>query len=503
MKHPPRQDSYPARLLRALCSAVIPGTGQLAAGAKRRGFILLGIFVVATLTGVVLLSRGTDAVLSWMVQPKILLGLFAANLAVLLVRTIAVIDAWITPKVGALEPRRPSRAGMAAVIGGLALLVALTVAPHVAAGYYALVSHDLLTSVFADGDTPTTVPTSPTTAVTEVSTTTVPPAPSTSATATTSRTTTTSETTTTTVFLPSGDDQRITVLLVGLDEGYGREGARADSINVASLDMTTGRVALFGIPRNIKRTPLGAKTAEALGMSDFPEILNGLYGEAREHPEIAPDGGDPGAEAIRETAELILGIPIDYYVVVNMLGLADLVDAFGGVDIRLKKTMHITYYPLAKGEGKTSYVFEAGVNHLNGLEALAFARNRRDSNDYVRMGRQRCILLGLLYQKGPAKLALRFQKIAAAIKENVKTNIPIDTLPALIRMRGDNDTDHMNALGYTPPDWETDRDSTGHYAPDIPRITRTVEAILRDPEGWLADHPALAAGSGECYMVEE
>jgi hypothetical protein len=77
---------------------------------------------------------------------------------------------------------------------------------------------------------------------------------------------------------------------------------------------------------------LGPKTAKALKMSTFPDIVNALYGAALEHPEIATDGGDPGREAIQETAELILGIPIDYYVVVNMLGLADLVDAFGGVD---------------------------------------------------------------------------------------------------------------------------------------------------------------------------
>jgi LCP family protein required for cell wall assembly len=510
-----RRDSYLARLARALCSAVIPGVGQLVAGVKSRGFALLGIFIVVTLTGAVLLSRGTDAVLSWAVQPKVLLGLFVVNLVIMLVRMIAVIDAWRTAKVGALKPTRPSRAGMAAVIGGLALILALTLAPHVAAGYYTLVSRDLLTSVFADGDgnasTSTAASTSPSTSTTMGSTTSSPSVtsthPSSGSTSTsgfpsTSGTTATSDTTTTTSPLDAGSDQRITILLIGLDEGYGREGARADSINVASLDMATGRVAMFGIPRNVKRTPLGPKTAKALKMSAFPDIINALYGAAQEHPEIATDGGDPGAEAIQETAQLILGIPIDYYVVVNMLGLSDLVNAFGGVDINLKTALHITYYPLAAGEGKTSYVFDVGINHLNGLEALAYSRDRRDSNDYVRMGRQRCVLMGLLYQKSASSLALRFPKIAAAIKKNVKTNIPLDTLPELIRMRGAIKTEQMIALGFTPPDWVTDKDATGHYAPDIPRITRAVQAILKNPDQWLADHPAFAAaGSSDCYAV--
>jgi polyisoprenyl-teichoic acid--peptidoglycan teichoic acid transferase len=509
------QDSYLARLLRALCSAVIPGVGQLVAGVKSRGFAMLGVFVVVTLAGVVILSRGTDAILSWAVQPKVLLGLFIVNLVIMLVRLIAVIDAWRTAKVGMLEPARPSRAGMATVIAGLVLILVLTLAPHVVAGYYTLVSRDLLTSVFAEGDgnasTSTLASTPPSTSTTigstsssAAATSTDPSAGSTSTSAAppTSGTTATSETTTTTVPLDLGGDDRISVLLIGLDEGYGREGARSDSMNVVSLDTATGKVAMFGIPRNVKRTPLGPKTAAALKMSTFPDILNALYGAAEAHPEIATDGGDPGAEAIQETAELILGIPIDYYVVVNMLGLADLVDAFGGVDIKLKTALHITYYPLAAGDGKTSYVFKVGVNHLNGLQALAFSRDRRDSNDYVRMGRQRCVLMGLLYQKSAASLMLRFPKIAAAIKKNVKTNIPIDTLPDLIRMRGDIKTDQMIALGFTPPDWVMDPDSTGHYSPNIRLITFTVDAILNDPDTWLASHKAFAtAGSSECYAA--
>ncbi len=509
-----RQDSYPGRLLRALYSAVIPGVGQLVAGFRRRGLALLGLFIVVTLTGVVLLSRGTDAVLSWVVRPDVLLGLFVVNLVIMLVRLVAVIDAWRTPKAETRGPARPSRTGMTVIVGGLALILALTLAPHVVAGYYTLVSRDLLTSVFTDGDEGSTestaAPSAPTTSTTPGSSSTSTSdrssasSTSTSEAPSTSQSTSTSGATTTTSAVDLGGDERITVLLIGLDEGYGRQGARADSINVATLDLATGRVAMFGIPRNVKRTPLGPKTAEALNMTSFPEILNGLYGAAQKHPEIATDGGDPGAEAIRETAELILGLPIDYYVVVNMLGLVDLVDAFGGVDVNLTKAMHITYFPLGEGEGKTSYVFEAGINHLSGLEALAFARNRSDSNDYVRMGRQRCVLMGLLHQKSAATLTLRFPKIAAAIKKNVKTNIPLDALPDLIRLRSSIKTDQMIALGFTPPDWVTDRDATGHYSPDIPLITRTVAAILLDPDQWLADHKAFAgAAADDCYSVGE
>ncbi len=55
----------------------------------------------------------------------------------------------------------------------------------------------------------------------------------------------------------------MTILLIGTDAGYGRTGARSDSMNIATMDIKTGRVAMFGLPRNTGNTPLGAKTAAA------------------------------------------------------------------------------------------------------------------------------------------------------------------------------------------------------------------------------------------------
>jgi hypothetical protein len=83
---PRPRDGYPARLLRALYSAIIPGVGQLVAGVRRKGFVLLGIFLLVSLAGVVILTRGTDAILTWVVQPKVLLALLGVNVVIMLVR---------------------------------------------------------------------------------------------------------------------------------------------------------------------------------------------------------------------------------------------------------------------------------------------------------------------------------------------------------------------------------------------------------------------------------
>lgn len=481
-------DTYPRRLGRAFLSLLVPGLGQLLAGARRRGLAMVVLVALVLVAAAVVLSRGVDNILSYLVQPKVLLGLMGFNILLLLFRVYALIDAYLTDKPGVFSPPRPRGFRLGLVGLGLALLLVITVVPHAVAGYYAAISHSLVTSVFA-GDSGGSGDTS-----------------STSGTSGTGSSTTGRSTTSSTAPLDWGSDERMTVLLIGSDRGYGRKGARADSINVASIDLKTGNVALFGIPRNVAQTPLGEKTAKALRKATYPDIINSLYTVGWQHPELAPEGGDPGAEAVRETASLILGIPIDYYAVVDMMGLVDMVDALGGVTLRLSKPMNITYAPLEEGGEKTSYHFPAGVQHMNGLEALAFARNRSDSDDYSRMARQRCILMALLDQNGVAELTLRFPRIASAIKKNLRTDIPVDALPTLIKLRSKLNTESMISVGFVPPDYISGRTAERYPILDLAKVRQTVRTVLQHPEEWLAAHapaPTSGASSNSCWKISD
>lgn len=466
------RDSYLARLLRAFYSAIIPGVGQLVAGVRRRGLVLLGIFLVVSLAGIVIVSRGTGAILDYVVQPKVLLTLLFVNIAIMLVRMFAVIDAWLTAKVGALRPIRPSGRKMALTGVGLVLILLLTVTPHAVAGYYTIVSHNLLTSVFAGNE---------------------------AGSSSTTQASTGASGSAVTVPLRLDSKQRLTILLIGTDAGYGRAGARADSINVATLDLKTGNVAMFGIPRNMAETPLGKKTAAALKKTTYHDIINSLYTVGSQHPEIATDGGDPGAEAVLETASLMLGIPIDYYAVVNLLGLVDMVNAVGGIDVNVGTKLHIWTPGLESGDPEHDYYLSPGIHHFNGMQALDYARSRIDADDYARMRRQRCVLMALLYQNGLAKLTLSFPSIASALQKSVVTNIPTSALPQLISLRGKLKTTEMISLGLGPPDYVSGQNEHRYSIPNIPAMRNSVQAIIANPAQWIAEHPT--AGSKDCYMV--
>ncbi|MBC7293578.1 MAG: hypothetical protein H5T84_05685, partial [Thermoleophilia bacterium] len=82
------------RLLLAFLSALVPGVGQIVAGVRTRGLVMLAVVVVLLASGIALAWRGVDWVLSYLVQPSILLLLLGLNAVLLFFRLFAVLDAY-------------------------------------------------------------------------------------------------------------------------------------------------------------------------------------------------------------------------------------------------------------------------------------------------------------------------------------------------------------------------------------------------------------------------
>ena len=126
---------------------------------------------------------------------------------------------------------------------------------------------------------------------------------------------------------------------------------------------------------------------------------------------------------------------------------------------------------------------EPGVQHLTGEQALAFARSRTGTTDYVRIGRQRCLIQYVLDQKSPTDLLTNFQAVARATTSSVSTNIPRQMLPALVSLAGEREIS-IESVSFDPnlPDPE---ESDGRFdagRPNFPYMRDIVsEALDRDP----------------------
>ena len=145
-----------------------------------------------------------------------------------------------------------------------------------------------------------------------------------------------------------------TFLLVATDEG----GGNTDTIMVASFDTAAGTVGVVSIPR------------DTLVDRSFPKI-NGIY--ARE-----------GIEGLREAVTDLMGIPIDYYVIVGLNGFQRLVNAVGGVDFYIPCDMNYD-----DPEQSLSIHYQEGMQHLDGWDAMQVARFRKnnDGSGYTDVGR--------------------------------------------------------------------------------------------------------------------
>ncbi|MCJ7781317.1 MAG: LCP family protein, partial [Acidimicrobiia bacterium] len=385
-------------ILAALFSALLPGAGQWYAGRRLRGAAFaaplaawLTLLAVGALTGAI----GPRTILTWAVQPSLLRVSLAVNLATLAWRIAAVIDAYLVTGGRRTGPRFSP-----AVIATLLLLVA---APQVVAGAYAVRGIALLEEVFvAEKESvpsrvtvqapdreplvpePATIRDDPVVFEFERSTRNLvfregvgdpdaiaawadiiaPP-------------------TLDAPVLPFDERigaDRLTILLVGADEGPGREGLRTDSMIVATVDVASGEAALFGLPRNFKRVPLPQRFRDSFvelqkkaiereavdededgfpddwvdedgdGIPDepefvpcgcFPEMLNRVHEYTEDWTRIYPDTPDPGLAALSDTIEYLIDLPIDYYFMVNMAGFVDIIDTIGGVDVMVKEPFHV------------------------------------------------------------------------------------------------------------------------------------------------------------------
>jgi anionic cell wall polymer biosynthesis LytR-Cps2A-Psr (LCP) family protein len=123
--------------------------------------------------------------------------------------------------------------------------------------------------------------------------------------------------------------------------------------------------------------------------------------------------------------EGITGLTVQYYALIDMQGFSELVDALGGVDVNIETAVPIhadeTFTTVAEWIGP-------GVVHLDGYHALWYARSRHDTTDYDRMARQRQLMQAILEQFSPANVLTKFQDIATAGAQVVKTDIPQATL---------------------------------------------------------------------------
>jgi LCP family protein required for cell wall assembly len=469
-----------------LLSALLPGLGQAWLGDRRRGALIALPFVavIVLAAGALLLNpRGAieAALRSGALVGALMFGavMAAYHLAAVFdaVRLGGRLRAAADPEPARRRPRAQrapqpvlARAAVLTVYGTIELVgvkayqAAQVIFVDPSTGF------QIPEASFAPRPTPTTgvVPTGPVTA---------PPPP-----------------TPTPAPVPAwAEDGRLNVLLIGSDAGPGRWMARMDSINVLSVDVATGRVALFSLWRYTANVPLPPESAGAYKDGRFPGYLNALYVEAMGHPDKYPGGDARGFRATAGAVQELIGQKLDGAIVVNLNGFVDLVDAIGGLWIDIPFAVHDDHYALPDGSGYKVLNFSAGCQKLSGEHALEYARTRHQDSDYGRMRRQQRVIVSVARQLDPIAMLSRVPKLLDIAQDNLWTTLQQDELADLAALAARVDKKDVQYYLFWPPQTPQVLDTAG-----IQHVRDIVGTIFDAPTPEASPTPQPTGEPGPC-----
>ncbi len=212
-----------------------------------------------------------------------------------------------------------------------------------------------------------------------------------------------------------------TVLVMGVDSestnGLDANAAfNGDTLILVTFNPKTLTATMFSFPRDLY-VPIYNSSGRNIGLNKINS--SAAYGTA----------------STVNTIENLTGIEVDYFVKVNFQGVIDLVNAVGGIDVDVEEPDYSAY--IARwGEGRlcesgadrtyTNMVcMNTGWQHLNGEQALAYARNRHGylEGDVARNRHQQQIIEALAKKVTQNANLGEFEKLLDTISNNIATNM--------------------------------------------------------------------------------
>jgi LCP family protein required for cell wall assembly len=192
----------------------------------------------------------------------------------------------------------------------------------------------------------------------------------------------------------------IFILALGSDARPGQPIAkeRSDSIHIIGLNLAKRRASILGFPRD----------------SYVP-----IPGHGTNKINSAMSSGGPRLTI--QTIEHLTGIHISFYVLTSFDGLRSIIDAIGGVTVNVPIPMHDPF---------SGANFSPGPTHMNGHQALSFARDRHDFprgdiDRSLNQGRLMLATLAEFHKDFGADPGVMLTYVGAGMR-NVQTNLPLD-----------------------------------------------------------------------------
>ena len=516
MSTPQRAPRSRSPFAAAFLSLLFPGLGHAYAGAYTRAlaFAAVPLLVIAFGTGIVLrVDRGE--LVGMVANQGALIAVFIANIAALVYRVVAAVDAWQVARfLNAADASGSGRLGRARLpihplsIAGLLAVVLVMGAGHLAVARYNVLALEVVNCIFseddctaADGSAPPSESVEPADSAAPGESDAPTPSPDVIPTPNPSAQGTLAPT------LPPWDGtERLNILAVGVDARPGDTSFNTDTLIVVSIDPVSKHVAMFQVPRDMVDVPVPGN-ARSLWGSTYGGKINSWFTQNRNRTDLWPgkSANTRGFNSLKGILGELYGLDIRYYVKVDFSGFRKTVDTLGGIQVNVQMPVYESQYP-AGGGSLTRIYIPAGPQQMSGAEALIYARSRHRAagGDFDRGRRQQRVLLSLKEQMSAQAIIANLPDLVKVLGESVKTDIPTSELPNFLALAESVDTKDIRSYVFAPRFYATEYLSSPRgyiITPNVVRIRRAVKEAFSINSKLLALRERLGAEAAGVWIL--
>lgn len=204
------------------------------------------------------------------------------------------------------------------------------------------------------------------------------------------------------------DEQVLHIMIMGVDRRADDTG-RSDTLMVLTVNKNTGKAELMSVPRDTR-----------VRIEDHGyDKINHAYAYG-------------GPKLTRSTVEQLLGIPMDYYALIDLSSFEEIIDAIDGIDIDVEKRMY--YEDPWDDNGGLVIDLYPGMQHMTGDKAIQYVRFRDGEGDIGRIGRQQHFMKAVMAKLLTPSTLPKLPKIIEVISNTLETDMPLSEMVALSQL---------------------------------------------------------------------
>lgn len=249
-------------------------------------------------------------------------------------------------------------------------------------------------------------------------------------------------------------DGRVNILLLGKGGPGHTAPDLTDTLIIASIDPIQKDAALLSVPRDFYVQVPGNGSMK----------INSVYATYKQQAlyqgKSAKEADSIGIEAIEKTMSEVVGLPINYYVMVDFAAFKKAIDTVGGITINVEERL---YDPTVAWENNWDpLIADVGSQKFDGQRALLYARSRHGSSggDFDRSRRQREVIVALkdkVFTLGTFGNPIKIAQLLNAFGSHVRTDLSIDNITRLYEIGEEIDGSKVESVSLTekPDDYVT------------------------------------------------